>query len=35
MTLAELKDFLFYSVVKNDKTMEIMVKQAINDILNQ
>ena len=34
MNLTELKDQLFKAVVKNDKTMEYMVKQAINKRLN-
>ena len=34
MNLTELKDQLFKAVVKNDKTMEYMVKQAINERLN-
>ena len=34
MNLTELKDQLFKSVIKNDKTMEYMVKQAINERLN-
>ena len=33
MDLSELKDQLFKSVVSNNKTMEFMVKQAINERL--